>query len=160
MEIESDKTVLGKYDSSEDTKQHIHRVKNLLYDVIDNLLKRAKMHDLSKLESPEKEIFDEYTPKLKNCTYGSEEYKDFLKGLKVALDHHYSVYDHHPEHTDNGIDGMSLLSLIEMFADWKAATERHADGSLSKSIEINKKRFKISDQLEQVFKNTQKELGW
>lgn len=160
MEQESDKTILGKYDSTEDTNNHIKRVQSLLLDIVINLLGRAQKHDFSKLESPEKELFDEYTPKLKNCTYGSEEYKKFLSGLKIALDHHYSLHDHHPEHTDKGIEGMSLLSLIEMFADWKAATERHADGSISKSIEINKTRFKISDQLEQVFKNTQKELGW
>lgn len=41
-----------------------------------------------------------------------------------------------------------------MFIDWKAATERHADGDIIKSIEINKNRFKISDQLIKILLNT------
>jgi hypothetical protein len=35
------------------------------------LLNRAMVHDDSKLESPEKEMFDKYTPLLKETTYGS-----------------------------------------------------------------------------------------
>lgn len=58
------------------------------------------------------------------------------------------------------IDGMSLLDLVEMFCDWKAATERHADGSIAKSIEINRERFKISEQLTGILRNTSKEMGW
>jgi len=38
------------------------------------------------------------TPKLAGSTYGSEEYKAFLGQMKPALDHHYAVNDHHPEH--------------------------------------------------------------
>jgi hypothetical protein len=41
-----------------------------------------------------------------------------------------------------------------MFCDWKAATMRHNDGDIRKSIEINKKRFKMSEDLAQIFRNT------
>jgi hypothetical protein len=58
------------------------------------------------------------------------------------------------------VDGMSLLDLVEMFCDWKAATERHADGSIEKSIQINKKRFELSDQLVSILEATRKEMGW
>jgi Family of unknown function (DUF5662) len=51
---------------------------------------------------------------------------------------------------------MDLLDVIEMFCDWKAATMRHDDGDISKSIEINKNRFNYSDDIEQIFKNTVK----
>jgi len=78
----------------------------------------------------------------------------------VALKHHYENNSHHPEHYPNGINGMSLLDLIEMLADWKAAGMRHADGDMQKSLEINKKRFGMSDQLAEIFQNTIKELGW
>ena len=44
----------------------------------------------------EKELFDKWTPILKTLEYGSEEYKDSLKNLKVALDHHYENNSHHP----------------------------------------------------------------
>lgn len=124
------------------------------------LIRRANVHDSSKLKSPEKELFDEYTPKLKNCTYGSDEYKDFLKGLKVALDHHYKLNSHHPEHYENGVNGFDLFDLIEMFFDWKAASERHSDGSIYKSIEINKGRFGLSEQLCSIMINTSTRLGY
>ena len=149
-----------KYDSRNDTLVHIKRVSQLLTEAASELIKRANIHDDSKLESPEKEIFDEMTPKLKHSTYGSDEYKDFLKKMKPALDHHYANNSHHPEHHKNGVNGMDLLDLIEMFFDWKAATERHDSGDLFKSIEINKKRFELSDQVVDIFKNTAKNLGY
>ena len=143
-----------KYDSKQDTLNHIRRVQDLLADAVNELTKRASVHDKSKLESPEKELFDEYTPKLKNCTYGSDEYKGFLKGLGVALDHHYAKNSHHPEHYANGVNGFDLFDLLEMFFDWKAATERHADGDIMKSIELNEKIFNISPQISSIFRNT------
>lgn len=142
------------YDSTSDTLRHIKRVAELLTKASQELINRANVHDNSKLESPEKELFDEYTPKLRGTTYGSEEYKQYLAGLKVALDHHYANNSHHPEHYENGVDDMDLFDVIEMFFDWKAATERHADGDIFRSIEINKDRFKMTDQLARVFYNT------
>jgi hypothetical protein len=148
------------YDSEADTLKHIKRVSELLTKCSIELIERANRHDDSKLESPEKELFDEYTPKLKGCTYGSEEYKEYLNGLKVALDHHYANNSHHPEHYENGVNGFDLFDLIEMFMDWKAATERHADGDIRKSIEINKERFELSDQICDIFRNTADRLNW
>lgn len=145
---------MKKYDSTQDTLDHIGTVQKVLGIFIQNLGKRGIVHDKSKLRSPEKELFDEYTPKLKKLTYGSEEYKESLTALKPALDHHYSVNSHHPEHYENGIDGMDLLDLIEMLSDWKAATMRHEDGDIIKSLEVNRERFKMSDQLYNIFKNT------
>lgn len=149
-----------KYDSKIDTLLHIKRVSQLLTEASIELIKRANVHDNSKLESPEKEFFDEYTPKLKGSTYGSEEYKGFLKGLKVALDHHYENNSHHPEHYENGINGFDLFDLIEMFMDWIAATERHDDGDILKSIEINKERFNMSGQLCDILRNTAIRLNY
>jgi len=150
----------SQYDSTKDTLLHVKRVAELLNEAAIELIKRANVHDNSKFISPEKELFDEYTPKLKNCVYGSDEYKEFLQGLKVALDNHYTNNSHHPEHYENGIDGMDLFDLIEMFFDWKAATERTKDGNIFKSIEINKNRFKMSEQLVSIFANTSIRLGY
>lgn len=148
------------YDSRADTLLHIKRVAQLLTEAAAELIRRANVHDNSKLESPEKELFDEYTPKLKGTTYGSDEYKEYLKELKVALDHHYANNSHHPEHYENGVNGFDLFDLIEMFFDWKAAGERHADGNILKSIEINKERFSLSDQIVDILTNTAKNLGY
>lgn len=149
-----------KYDSKADTLLHIKRVNQLMTEAASELIRRANIHDNSKLESPEKELFDEYTPKLKGSTYGSDEYKEFLKGLKVALDHHYEKNPHHPEHYKDGINEMNLFDVVEMFFDWKAAGERHDDGNIYKSIIINKNRFKMSDQLTEIFNNTADYLGY
>lgn len=142
------------YDSRIDTLLHIKRVAELLTMASAELLSRAMVHDNSKLRSPEKELFDEFTPKLKDSTYGSEEYKQFLNDLKPALDHHYAKNSHHPEHYANGVNGFDLFDLVEMFFDWKAATERHADGDIMRSITINKERFGLSDQLCDILRNT------
>lgn len=149
-----------KYDSTVDTLKHIKRVSQLLTECSVELIKRANCHDDSKLKSPEKELFDEYTPKLRECTYGSDEYKEYLKELKVALNHHYKHNSHHPEHYENGVNGFDLFDLIEMFMDWKAATERHEDGDIRKSIKINKERFELSDQICDIFRNTANRLNW
>jgi hypothetical protein len=143
-----------KYDSTKDTLLHIKRVNQLLILAANELLDRATKHDSSKLEKFEKDNFDEFTPKLKNSTYGSEEYKSFLKEMGVALDHHYQNNSHHPEHYENGLNGFDLFDLIEMFFDWKAATERHANGDIYKSIEINKERFGYNDLIANIFRNT------
>ena len=150
----------AKYDSRNDTIAHIMRVQQLLGQCWVNLNYRAACHDDSKLKDPEKAIFDEMTPLLKDSTYGSDEYKSFLARMKPALDHHYAHNPHHPEHWPDGIRGMSLLDLIEMLCDWKAAGERHADGSMQRSLEVNESRFQIDEQLACVLRNTAIEMGW
>lgn len=170
-------------DCKRDTKEHIDTARKFMWLFMDELSSRATCHDKSKLESPEIEIFTEYTPKLKDSTYGSDEYKEFLKGMGVALEHHYRMNSHHPEHfkkhvciicfkeykelpshcedcmngtftEESDISQMNLLDVVEMFCDWKAATMCHADGDIMKSIEHNQKRFKMSDQLTQILRNS------
>lgn len=139
-----------------ETNKHIAEVKLRMNMIAEEIFNRADYHDCSKMRSPEAEIFVEYTPKLKNCTYGSEEYKQFLSEMDIALKHHYEYNRHHPEHFLNGIMNMTLVDLIEMICDWKAATLRHNDGDIYKSIELNQKRFNYSDELKQILINTVK----
>lgn len=149
------------YDSTEDTKAHIARVAYLLGTFAAELHKRAEAHDKSKLEEPEKTGFDTAVPKLKNMKYGSEEYKAALREIKPTLEHHYAHNSHHPEHYTNGVLGFDLADLVEMFMDWKAATERMADGGdIMKSIAHNEKRFGISPQISVIFRNTAERMGW
>lgn len=142
-----------------ETRKHIDRVRELLIGVVTDLLERSADHDASKLNPPEADIFDIYTAKLKGCTYGSDEYKGYLQEMKPALDHHYKMNRHHPEHHEDGIGGMSLMDLVEMILDWKAASERHTDGDVLRSIEVNTKRFGIEPQLVKVLINTVYDLG-
>jgi len=167
-----------------ETQKHIDTVKRAIGVVIVALQKRAATHDLSKLNSPEVEILTEMTPKLAGSTYGSNEYIGFLKEMKPMLDHHYSHNRHHPEYfkifvcthcnseyidekpkrcefcqleefrEDFDFSRMNLIDLIEMFCDWKAATLRHDNGDLNKSITFNTGRFEINKQLVKIFENS------
>lgn len=94
-----------------DTIWHIENVRKYLRFITDRLTTRGVEHDRLKLEPPEVEIFTEYTPKLAQSTYGSEEYNSFLKEMNVALQHHYANYRHHPEHFEHGIDDMNLVDI-------------------------------------------------
>lgn len=148
------------YDSRPDTYAHIAEVRGRLLNVAVMLIRRAHEHDASKLVSPEVEVFDEFTPKLKGSTYGSDEYREFLAGMGEGLRHHYAHNRHHPEHHAEGVAGMNLLDVIEMLADWKAATLRHADGSLRNSIEVNAERFDYGDEFKRLLLNTARDMGW
>lgn len=147
-------------DSSRDTQEHINRVQVRIAEFQAALDDRAAAHDRSKLVEPEKSGFDQLSSKLATLEYGSDAYKAALAEGKPTIEHHYAVNTHHPEHWSNGVDGMSLLDIVEMFCDWKAAGERTKDGSLERSLAVNKARFQLSDQLAQIFENTRKELGW
>ena len=142
------------YDSKNDTLKHIKMVQEYMRFVCYKLNWMALNHDKSKLEEPEKRIFDEFTPKLKETTYGSDEYKSYLNQMQKGLRHHYENNNHHPEHYENGIKDMTLFDLFEMFIDWEAATKRHNDGDIHKSIKINKDRFGYDNLLESIFENT------
>jgi Family of unknown function (DUF5662) len=187
------------------TWDHINLVMKLLASAQMELMRRQFTHDRSKLVPPEVSTFTEFTPKLKGSTYGSEEYKQFLEGMKPALAHHYSHNRHHPEffpkspedarykkirdwitssfdelslsrkikgaetqsalyaddlinvlenQSRSSVNNMNLFDLLEMLLDWYAATKRHDDGDIQKSLEINKERFGISDQLANILANT------
>jgi len=148
------------YDSRLDTYEHIAKVRDSLICIAFDFIDRANIHDNSKLTSPEVEVFNEYTPKLKDSTYGSDEYKAFLVGMGKGLRHHYQHNDHHPEHFEHGVADMDLIQVIEMLADWRAATQRHADGDLARSIEINAERFGYGDEFKRLLINTASRLGW
>lgn len=158
---------MSAYDSRPETQAHIDRVRHFVGLAIENLKGRSQHHDASKLISPEVEAFDIATPKLAGLEYGSEEYKQSLRDLGPALQHHFEHNDHHPEHYPNGVEGMSLLALLEMLCDWRAASERAKqrtdDPEKVKTFEsglaYNQERFGYSDELAEILLNTARELG-
>lgn len=145
------------YDSLSDNKKHIDVVRENILEIIHKLYSRAIHHDESKLVEPEKSMYDEYVPKLREMAYGSDEYEQTLKDMGFALEHHFENNRHHPEHFTNGINGMTLVDLIEMLADWKASSSRTGQ---ELNLGANKKRFNISEQLEKILENTVKEMDW
>lgn len=125
-------------------------------DFCDDILARAERHDESKLHEPEKERFDYVGTKqhLGKHEYGSDEYKKSLEYLGPALQHHYETNDHHPEHFENGVDGMNLMQVVEMFCDWEAACHRNKNGNIYQSLKTNKERFNLADDLYAAMVNT------
>jgi len=147
------------YDSTDDTRAHILLVGEIMDVIIDGLIDRQSNHDASKLLEPEKSAFDELTPLLANTTYGSDEYKANMDKMRPAIDHHQQSNRHHPEYHEKGIEGMTLVDVVEMIADWCAATQRHKDGDIFRSIQVNRKRFGYSGELEAILLNTVKQYG-
>lgn len=139
------------YDCTADVLEHKRKVKFYL-TVFANILDcRATVHDNSKLETPEKELFDQWTPELKARTFGTDYYKEALDAMGPGLQHHYKANSHHPEHYTNGVDGMTLYDLVEMVCDWRAAAEaRNVEVDLDHAI----KRFNLSPQLANIIRNT------
>ena len=147
-------------DSTQDTREHINKVQVRIAEFQAALDERASLHDRSKLKEPEKSGFDVLSAELADLTYGSDEYKAALTEAKPVIDHHYAHNDNHPEHWPNGICNMSLLSIIEMLCDWKAASERTKQGSIEQSLAHNFDRFGIEPQLAWILSNTARELEW
>lgn len=124
------------------------------------LIWRAIIHDLSKFSRKESEGFIQTIDKLKTSTYGSPEYKELLQSIDPSIKHHYKINTHHPEHYKAGVSGMDLVDIVEMLCDWKAATRRHINGNIARSIEQNRKRFDYTDQLCSIFHHTAARFLW
>lgn len=156
----SERPIEERDDAMLKTVDHKERVGELMTACIANLMRRAVFHDHSKFTPDEWPTFAHATIRLKGLTYGSDEYKACLKDMGPAIKHHQTTNSHHPEAHADGIHSMTLLDVMEMLCDWKAATERHADGCLNKSFDINRDRFGISREQEMWMRNTAIEMGW
>lgn len=143
------------------TRQHIDRVQQLLGDFGTMLWQRALRHDVSKFDPVEagplqamQDLIDAEGP----APYGTDEYRRRTALLGPMLDHHYANNSHHPEHYPDGIAGMDLLDLVEMFHDWKAASERGGDSAIGLTYCIEK--YDIPPMLALILRNTADRNGW
>lgn len=148
-------------DASQVTELHIQRVKHLLNDFRDQLQLRGDRHDLSKFDPAEagplqamQDLIDREGP----APFGTDEYRRRTSLLGPMLEHHYAHNSHHPEHYPDGIAGMDLLDLVEMFHDWKAASERGGDSAVGLSYCIEK--YRIPPMLASILQNTCDRNGW
>lgn len=147
--------------SDSDNRLHVDKVQSRMIDIINNLANRAKWHDASKFHEPEKSGYEKLHERLTPIAYGTPEYKTVMVEFKWLLDRHFSANDHHPEHHDDGINDMNLMAVMEMLADWKAASERpQSTSTLAQGLRWNFERFKIGPQLAQIILNTTMALGW
>lgn len=149
------------YKSDEVTLEHIKTVQDFLKQFEIELSNRGFVHDASKFSPIEREALEEMqniVEKDGQAPFGSEEYERRKQILKPMLDHHYENNSHHPEHYSNGIDGMNLGDLVEMFFDWRAAVIRNEDDAMN--LSFIKDKYNVSDQLLNIFKNTCDQYGF
>lgn len=143
------------------TANHIRDVGHNMRLIVDAMLRRAIDHDLSKFSPEEWPAFEKATPQLASLVYGSDGYKAALRDLGPALRHHQENNPHHPEYYAASVAGMTLLDMLEMLADWRAAQLRHnPPGTFEASFAHNVPRFKISPEVEGILRRTVAALGW
>ena len=143
--------------NDEEDFKHVFQVhRDLMKEMMDTCAKvlksRSKVHDKSKLEEPEYSMFADNT---NMPEYGTKEYFETIENMKKdALNHHYEVNTHHPEHYKCGISGMNLFDIMEMLCDWYTSSMQHGT-SFDESILVSMRRFRIvNTELESIIKNT------
>jgi Family of unknown function (DUF5662) len=146
-------------DFVEETRAHIRQVAARLDRVCRELRARAEVHDQSKFSEEEKPLYEAVIPRLRGLRWGTPQYAEAIRALGPALAHHHAHNSHHPEHYENGVRGMDLMDLIEMYCDWAAATLRHEDGDLCRSIEINCTKYGMDSPLRDILENTWDRYG-
>lgn len=98
--------------------------------------------------------------KLKELGYSKARQSSILSCINGRTSHHLNLHfmGYLIEEFDlpkrSLLKHMNLVDIVEMFLDWFAATKRHNNGNIRTSIEINKDRFNLSEDLAQVFINT------
>ena len=135
------------------TIKYIMQVRDNIGVLTKALSDRAKSHDKSKMKSPEREAYSLITDRLRTTKDGGVGYKEFLDSLQPAIAHHKSQNRHHPEAHLNGINGMDLVDIMEMLADWIAAVKRD-NGDIHKSIKTSALSFHMNPQLVAILTNT------
>lgn len=140
--------------------QHIQWLMEGMCYIQNALMHRLLTHDRSKIEPPELDAYAEVVPAFKGLEFGSPEHIANGKRLGSAWKHHTEHNRHHPEHFENGINDMTLVDLIEMVCDWRAAALRKGHFDVMDSLASLKDRHNIGDQLAKIIYNTGWWLEW
>lgn len=111
------------------------------YDLALELAKRAVIHDNSKFNNDEIELFIKIPRRedsIKDCSLLLDDQKKLLKL-------HWSHNSHHPEHF-NDYHEMSEVDIIEMCCDWHARSQQFKNDFLEYVKSVPKDRFGFDDQ--------------
>jgi hypothetical protein len=142
------------------TNEHVERVRRCLTlmaavtDYGEELIERAKVHDLSKYGTEER-IPYVWLTEYHRCRRNGESFEypeGIVERVKLAIRHHVTSNRHHHEfHADP--NDMSNVDLIEMVCDWTAMAQEFgqdggsargwADKTIGKSVRFSadKRRF-------------------
>lgn len=120
------------------------------------LVKRGLKHDMSKCLPVEIGDYIQWTEATRGLEYGTPEY--WAVTVPFIGTTHFKLNSHHPEHYPNGVRDMSPLDIIEMLADWRAASRRKG-GDMQKSIELNAVHYQIEAGFKLGIQRDVKEVG-
>ncbi len=97
---------------------HKFIVLKFLNTMIHDLIRRGETHDDSKFSDDE---FDEYVKATQEFQgpYGTEQNDAVREKYKALFERHARRNSHHPEHYPDGVDGMTLMDIMEMLRYWK-----------------------------------------
>lgn len=143
------------------THKHIARVRQLLGEFAIEMIKRGDRHDASKFEPVELEPLQRMQDLIDRegqAQFGTPQYAERTAMLGEMIVHHRANNSHHPEFYPNGVDGMDLFDLVEMFFDWKAASERGESPTMNLVAACDK--YQISSQMRSILFNTAERLGY
>lgn len=130
------------------------KLANILFDEQKNelaldLLKRACIHDNSKLEEEELLALSRIIND-KDCLTNSKEQLSEFKKNAIAL--HWKNNRHHPEFFSD-INNMTELDILEMICDWYARSMQYNTNFLEFVYDRQKNRFHFPEQMFKVIEN-------
>lgn len=128
------------YDSTVEAKAHIAIVQKQMARSYEVIVERRLIHDASKLEDPEKSLYDEWQPKL---TPSDPDYDVAKVIIQEAVELHRSINSHHPESHED-ISEMGLFDQIEMVCDWYAYWSAKQDGDFLSFLETKMDKYGCS----------------
>ena len=143
-----------------DVIRHVSEVQENIEEMAHDLKVRSIKHDRSKFDDPEFSTFVRTRPEFKVANYGTPEYEAVIEKARVGVDHHYANNRHHTAHHPNGVKDMNLLDLLEMLADWRAASRRSPNLSFTDSLPRAFKKYRMDESLQRLICNTIKYLNW
>ena len=146
-----------------DTRKHQQSVAGILIAFSQKLLDRAMTHDASKLMEPERNnyIGPVWELNTQDIPYGSERYHELTAQMGDGWKHHKASNDHHIEFFEpysvqtlnDPIRALDLFALIEMLADWIAASQRKGNKPWE-ALKHLKDEHPLDEQLDAIIRNT------
>jgi hypothetical protein len=139
---------------------HVSEVRENIASVNAELVRRGIAHDRTKFQALEFDAFVSTRDAFKKANYGTPEYQACVDAVKPAVDHHHGNNRHHTSYHENGVNDMSLIDIVEMICDWKAASRRSPDKKFIDTLDYAFDKYGIDSQLQGIIRNTLRDLAW
>ena len=122
-------------------KLAMHLAENDDIETAIKLMKRASVHDVSKMNKAEFENLLKVNSSRDTFTDPKAKLNDFSK---KCIEEHYKNNSHHPEYWKNYLD-MDELSIMEMCCDWHARSSQYGTDFLHFVKTRQEERFKFEE---------------